>query len=86
MIILNRDGTSFDTYMNHAKQHDWWKGDTNGKSNDQIFAELRNRRVCQKCEAMAPRHGAKDRVKCPRCGYEGYAPTLDEVITNQLYR
>lgn len=29
--------------------------------------------TCKKCGAVAFRHGAPDRVRCPKCGYEGPA-------------
>lgn len=86
MIILNKNGTSFDTYMNHAKKHNWWKPDTQGKSNEQILKELQSRPVCPQCENIAMRHLDRTRAKCPNCGWQGKTITLDEIITEQLYR
>lgn len=86
MIILNRNGTTQNTYLKHATQHDWWKPETNGKSNTQIMRELGNRPVCPRCETLAMRHTAKDWAKCPKCGWEGRTISLDEMLTNQMYK
>lgn len=86
MMILKKNGTSVDTYMNHAKQHNWWNQNTKGKTNKQIMWELQNKPVCPKCETLAMRHGSKDTAKCPKCGWFGKVVTLDEIITHQLYK
>ena len=86
MIILSKNGTSQEGYINHALNRDWWKADTNGKSNSQVLKELGNRLICKKCEAVIARKGARNRGKCDRCGWEGETITLDEMLAQQLYR
>lgn len=88
-VILNRNGTTQTDYINHATQHEWWKSDVKGMSNNDILRNFKNRAVCPKCEAWAYRDkGWRDGgyARCPKCGWSGKTITIDEYITHQLYK
>lgn len=78
--------TDFSKYMRHATRSEWWRPDVKGRSNEQVFKELKSRLVCPKCEGIAMTHGERGRAKCPSCHWEGRSVTLDEYIAEQSYR
>jgi len=86
VIILSKNGTSEGTYLNHAVNREWWRVDMDGMTGQQILKELGNRLICKRCEAVIARHNGRKRGKCDRCGWEGETITLDEMLTQQLYR
>lgn len=86
MIILNKNGTSQERYMNHAVNRPFWGQETKGKTNTQILKELGSRPICPKCESVIARHNGRNRGRCDRCGWEGESITLDEMLAQQLYR
>ncbi len=53
---------------------------------DDLIRHHGNRLICPKCEKGAFRHLHKDTAKCPSCGWFGKALTVDEYLTNKLYR
>ena len=44
------------------------------------------RLICPKCEGGAFRHGTKYSARCNVCGWQGQSITVDEYITQKLYK
>ena len=96
MVILSRKPEEQEQkFVNHMTSHEWWQNDINqikqdtGKiiiGTDDIIKHHGNRLICPKCERGAFRHIKKDMAKCPTCGWFGKALTVDEYLTNKLYK
>jgi len=66
-----------------------WARDVAGMSASQVLAEFTNHPICPRCEGMACRdHGwtSESRAACINCGWRGRTVTMDEYITERMYR
>ena len=96
MLILNNNTKSQEqSFLEHMTSHQWWQDDINQIRKDErkivigtndIIKHHGNRLICPRCERGAFRHIKKDMAKCPVCGWFGKALTVDEYITNKLYK
>jgi tRNA(Ile2) C34 agmatinyltransferase TiaS len=50
-----------------------------------IWDEYRRQLVCPKCAAVMAFTGARTGY-CPRCHYEGESVTVDQFLSNRMYR
>lgn|GEM_PF-2569126 len=82
------------TFIKHMTAHPWWQNDIQQLRKDtgkivvgtqEILRRHGQRLICPKCETGAYRTG-KDRARCNKCGWEGKSITVDEYITEKLYR
>lgn len=68
MIILNKQGTPIETYLNHARQNQLVQKHIKGK-------KLFDQPICPKCERVGFRDKGwmegKMTMVCSHCGYKG---------------
>ena len=97
MIVLARksEGEHEQQFIKHMTQDTLWKQDMDQLKKDKgkivigtqdMIRRHGRRLICPKCERGAFRHGSNDRARCNLCGWEGYSITVDEYITEKLYR
>lgn len=84
-----------DRYVRHMTNDPFWRSDiARMKGGDkrivigsrEIIRRHGNRLICPKCETGAYRYGAPDRARCNKCGWEGRSVTVDEYLTQKLWR
>ena len=97
MVILQRrpDNEQEKTFIKHMTDHKWWQNDLNDirkrenklvVATSDVLKHYGERLICPRCERGAYRHKAKDKARCPHCGWEGKSVTVSEYISQKLYK
>ncbi len=82
-------------YLKHMVSDPIWTRDLNDMrdkkkgivlASQEIMRRHGQRLICIKCERAALRYGKKDRARCNWCGWEGKSVTVDEYLTQKLWR
>ncbi len=81
-------------YLRHLTSDSLWNRDLQrepGQSKmvlgtTEIMRRYGQRLICPKCERGAFRCGSKNTARCNKCGWFGRSITIDEYLTEKLWR
>lgn len=95
MHIQTSNNEKEQQFIDHMTSHQWWQDDIKQIQKNEkkivigtqdIIKHHGERLICPRCERGAFRHIKKDMAKCPVCGWFGKSVTVDEYLTQKLYK